>query len=637
MECCKKKCSYETIEKALAVLDKKNLAFIAHGGSFPSNDGADVGFGSPNSIGGRRLIDFCEGIFNCIQLGPAGKTKLIDSSPYTGTIFSNNPLFIDLEQLTTNEWKNILSEKTFNEIVDNNPKKNSGCTAYSYIFKANDKAMREAFSNFQSTKEFKNYKKENAFWLDTDSLYEVLTIEHGNDYWPLWNSDTDIRLLNPKNADEKKLFAKRIKELKAKYADEIEFYSFCQYVAFVQSEKTKQYAQSKGIKMIADRQVAFSDRDTWAYQSMFLDGWCLGCPPDYFSEDGQSWGFPVINPEKMFNANGTLGPAGILMKELYKKMFKENPGGVRIDHIVGLIDPWVYKKGAKPKIEEGAGRLYSSPQHEELSKFAIATLEDLNLEVEADKEKWIKKLTEKQVKKYGALIEKIVIGAALEMGLDKDSIVCEDLGTLTFPVESVMKAFDLQGMRLTQFVVPEKPLHPYRMCNIEPRSWAMVGTHDNEPIAMWADAMINTHEGYLHAKNLADDLYFELNDAQREEIAVKWSQDAYLLTQAKLVELFASKAQNLQIFFTDFLGVKDVYNCPGTCGNGNWSLRIPNNFEDFYCENIEKAKLGKGNVADNNRSDGLNLPLILKLAIEARGSSFVAENKELLSELEDLI
>ena len=36
----------------------------------------------------------------------------------------------------------------------------------------------------------------------------------------------------------------------------------------------------------------------------------------------------------------------------------------------------------------------------------------------------------------------------------------------------------------------------------------MVGTHDNEPIKMWADAMINTHEGYLHAKNLVEDLDF---------------------------------------------------------------------------------------------------------------------------------
>ena len=60
----------------------------------------------------------------------------------------------------------------------------------------------------------------------------------------------------------------------------------------------------------------------------------------------------------------------------------------------------------------------------------------------------IKTLTKEQIKDYGRLIEKIVIAAAKEEGLDKDAIVCEDLGTLTNPVASVMKAFGLQDLRL---------------------------------------------------------------------------------------------------------------------------------------------------------------------------------------------
>ena len=81
--------------------------------------------------------------------------------------------------------------------------------------------------------------------------------------------------------------------------------------------------------MIADRQVAFSDRDMWAYQSLFLKDWLLGCPPDYFSKDGQAWGFPVLDPEQLFNDDGSLGKGGKFLKLLYKKMFKDNPGGVR--------------------------------------------------------------------------------------------------------------------------------------------------------------------------------------------------------------------------------------------------------------------------------------------------------------------
>ena len=441
----------------------------------------------------------------------------------------------------------------------------------------------------------------------------------------MWDNKTDRNLFNPKTEEEKKASFLREKEIRLKYADEINYYAFCQFVAAKQNAETKKYALKHDLKLIADRQVAFSDRDSWAYQSLFLEGWLLGCPPDYFSKSGQAWGFPVVDPKKMFNEDGSLGEAGELLKKLYKKMFKENPGGVRIDHIVGLIDPWVYKAGKSPMPKDGAGRLYSSPEHSELAQYAIATMDDLNLELGNDKEKRVKSLTKEQIKKYGAMIEKIVIAAAKEEGLNKDAIVCEDLGTLTFPVESVMKEYDLQGMRLTQFVKHEDPEHPYRCCNIVPRSWAMVGTHDNQPVSMWADSMINTHEGYLNVVNLVDDMYSELQGKQRDDLIVKLTTDAKALMNVKLAEIFASKAENIQVFFTDFFGIKDTYNTPGTSGDKNWSLRVPDNFEEFYFNSI------------NNNGLALNLPLILKMAIEARGSKFAKKHEKLLKELEKLI
>lgn len=622
-----KKASTKIIQDALNALGKKHLALIIHGSSFPAISDEDTGFGNMNSTAAKKVIDFSSGIFSAIQLGPSGKTKACDSSPYTGTIFSNNPLFIDLKQLTTKKWGNILSTETFNEIAQNNPNKDTGKTAYSYIFKAQQTALKEAYENFKKTdlkaikKQFEQYKRENNYWLDKDALYEALSVEHGNDYWPLWQSDVDKSLFNPKSIEEKMQFAERIKEIETKYADEINFYAFCQFVVNHQSESTKEYALSKGIKMIADRQVAFSDRDCWAYQSLFLEGWLLGCPPDYFSEDGQAWGFPVMHPDRLYNEDGSLDEGGVLMKNLFKKMFRENPGGVRIDHIVGLIDPWVYMSGHKPKIEEGAGRLYSSPEHPILSKFAIATLEDLNYEIPADKEKRVKHLSKEQIKHYGRLIEKIVIQAAKEEGLDKDAIVCEDLGTLTNPVAAVMKEFDLQGMKLTQFVVPEKSDHPYRCSNIGKRTWAMVGTHDNEPISMWADSMINTHEGYLHAKNLVEDLFD--HEPNKDEIITRLTKDLRFLAQTKLVELFASNAENVQIFFTDYFGIKDVYNRPGTSGDANWSLRLPNHFEEIFCDNLKSET-------------ALNLPLMLELAILSRGNGFAEKHKDLIKRLQEI-
>ena len=141
---------------------------------------------------------------------------------------------------------------------------------------------------------------------------------------------------------------------------------------------------------------------------------------------------------------------------------------------------------------------------------------------------------------------------------------------------------------------------------------------------MWADKSVNTHEGWLHAKNLADDLYPEKDDRERELIAVELSKNSQFLTQTKLVELFASKAENIQVFFTDFLGMYEVYNRPGTSGSQNWSLRMPNNFEEFYLHQLRNNK-------------GMNLPLLLKLAIEARGEKFTKKNEKLIKKLEEVI
>ena len=208
------------VSEALKVLGKDNLALIIHGSSFPSKQGEDTGFGTFNSEAGHELIDYAHGIFNALQLGPAGKTKSDDASPYTGTIFSGNPLFIDLKQLTEKKWDNILSQETFEKVVANNPRQNQGRTAYDYIQKAQIEALKEAWKNFKEIhgglfgsplkKEFEKFKKDNALWLDNDSLYEALSIENGSDFWYTWKNETDKKLMNPKSEEEKKTYAARI-------------------------------------------------------------------------------------------------------------------------------------------------------------------------------------------------------------------------------------------------------------------------------------------------------------------------------------------------------------------------------------------------------------------------------------------
>ena len=84
------------------------------------------------------------------------------------------------------------------------------------------------------------------------------------------------------------------------------------------------------------------------------------------------------------------------------------------------------------------------------------------------------------------------------------------------------------------------------------------------------------------------------------------------MTFVKLTELFASKAKNVQIFFTDYYQINETYNTPGTSGDKNWSLRLPNNFEEHSKIDIEA---------------------ILKAAIIARGKEFATKHAILIEKL----
>lgn len=50
---------------------------------------------------------------------------------------------------------------------------------------------------------------------------------------------------------------------------------------------------------------------------------------------------------------------------------------------------------------------------------------------------------------------------------------------------------------------------------------------------------------------------------------------------SKFTELFRG-TNNLQIMFSDFLGINKTYNVGGQDSKDNWKLRVDNDFEDDY-------------------------------------------------------
>ena len=651
------------IKEGLNELGKEEMVLIIHGGSFPATSETDTGYGSPNSTGARKLIDFMSGVFTGIQLGPGGKTKSSDSSPYTGTLFSSNPLFVDLEQLTTGKWAYILPDEVFEEVVAKNSKRDKAETNYSYIYKAQEDALRVAYDNFiEGTgdkintlkREFEEYKNAdiNDPWLENDAIYEALSKKHNMDYWPLWDDELDKNLMAMKDTKEGK---ERIREIQTEYAAEIDFYKFVQFLYSKQIADTKEYANSKGIKLIADKQVAFSDRDVWAYQNLFLKGWNLGCPPDYFSEDGQDWGFPVVDPEKLFNPDGSLGEAGEILKKSITKIFKEHDV-LRIDHYLGLVDPWVYPEGKTPKAQDGSGRLYSSPHVDELKKYSIIGRENVDAERIVDNifnhREWSENdyvannLTEEQYNKYALYIDKILLAAVRDAIIDpdslatlqdaaadttnpkraakaqfkldeiekkvKNSIIAEDLGAVTTPAKLVMEKMGLNGIKVTQFMNAAYEDDPYLPTAFKDEKqkgyWYMAGSHDNEPLSSWAKKIVKgAKEGDEAAQSQIDYIsnYLYKNSPKYEEYKEQMARDPKFLMQSVYAMMLKSDAKNIQVFFTDLFGDERVYNTPGTKPEFNWKVRPENDFSSQY-----------GRALDDNMA--FNFVTSIKTAIKSR-------------------
>ena len=76
----------------------------------------------------------------------------------------------------------------------------------------------------------------------------------------------------------------------------------------------------------------------WARQSDLLMGLSIGAPPDAFNPHGQDWGLTGFSPHALV-ATGFEPFLATLRAAL------AHAGGVRIDHIMGLMRLWLIPRG----------------------------------------------------------------------------------------------------------------------------------------------------------------------------------------------------------------------------------------------------------------------------------------------------
>lgn len=617
---------FNTVTEAKEALGIKKFFMIAHGPSFPAWPGQDIGIGSPFSKGAEVFLADLKALgFDGVQLGPPGKTKKFDPSPYMGTMFSSNPLFVDLAKLTLPEYGELLSHERFQALVKQhaNRAEAGDRVAYAEAYDTVTQALQEAYLNFKSADhrvgalaaELEAFKKKYQEWLEKDALYEALSMEHQNDYWPNWPSSLDQNLYkeDPSLAADQ---VRRIAELKSKYYREIELYFFTQFILSKQIKEINAFMVKIGMSYIADRQVAFSDSDIWANQSLFLPGYFLGCPPEPAIPSGQLWGFPILDPRKIVDKDGNLLAGGQLIKAVFEKMFDENQGGVRVDHAIGLIDPWVYPRGKGGSPADGAGRLFSSPENEGLSPFRIAETGNVNFDLPPDHRSRVRldSLSPEQISAYGRVI-KIIVDAADARGIDHDALICEDLGAYTDIVQAVLNHYGLSRSRMIMLVDPSDGHDINHHHNYFPDHWVSPTTHDHKPVQQWfLDWPESQVARFLHY------LSETVKPSHPEEFPT--SNDEMGFVKAVLTEAFVTPAEHIQFFFTDAFGINVRYNTPGTFSPNNWVLRLPENYMALYLKTLTKGYP--------------NLPEVLIWALQSKELSHLPEHTGLCERLTEL-
>nr|WP_298373422.1 malto-oligosyltrehalose synthase [uncultured Halomonas sp.] len=129
-------------------------------------------------------------------------------------------------------------------------------------------------------------------------------------------------------------------------AQEVTFHAFLQWLVAEGLEYAQDNMRDDGMALgiIADLAVGAdgAGSQTWSRQEEMLEGVSIGAPPDSFNVHGQDWGLASFSP------HGLVRSGFRSFIDMLRTAFR-HAGGLRIDHILGLLRLWLVPHGASPK------------------------------------------------------------------------------------------------------------------------------------------------------------------------------------------------------------------------------------------------------------------------------------------------
>ena len=358
------------------------------------------------------------------QLLPLGPTSYGDSPYSSFSSFAGNPYMIDLDLLIA---EGLLTREEADDVDWGD---DPGQADYGKLYEGRFPLLRKAFRRGKDTlrADFEDFCRENGRWLDNYALYMAVKAHFGMISWTKW-PDEAIRLHRP--------------EAVARYRDALredwEFYCFVQFLFFRQWKELKAYAKEQEILLIGDVPiyVAMDSADVWSEPQFFqldednLPKEVAGVPPDAFTADGQLWGNPLYDWDRM-QADGF--GWWIRRIEGATKLFDV----LRIDHFRGMESYW-----AVPAEDDTAknGRWRKGPG--------------------------------------------MALVGVLTSWFHGTEFIAEDLGYLTPEVRKLVRDSGLPGMCIMEFAFDAHGDSDYLPHRCAENRVCYLGTHDNDTILGW--------------------------------------------------------------------------------------------------------------------------------------------------------
>ncbi|HEX9785792.1 MAG TPA: 4-alpha-glucanotransferase [Opitutaceae bacterium] len=377
----------------------------------------------------RHFVDFLgEADISYWQVCPLGPTSFGDS-PYQGpSALAGNPYLIDVLALCEHGLirQDALGPLLFlpQDRVD-----------FGGIYKLKRPILRQAYNKFVSVKklhqpygDFAKFKENNASWLEPFALFQALKDHFGGRSWIEWPEEFATHSSAAKSS------------LRLTLAADIDAQRFYQYVFFGQWREMRDYARERGVSIIGDIPifVALDSADVWANPSLFQFDTkehqpraVAGCPPDYFSADGQLWGNPLYD----WDALSRDGYSWWLDR---LRMSFELCDVLRIDHFRGFDSYWSIPAGSSTA---RIGEWKRGP--------GIAFFD------------------------------------TVQKAFPDAKIIAEDLGDINEDVRTLLKDSGLPGMAVLQFAFGGKADNYYLPHNLEANQVLYPGTHDNDTTRGW--------------------------------------------------------------------------------------------------------------------------------------------------------